>query len=122
VIVDATCRSRADRSLLLRALDRTCTNRLFVRCSVPIEVAADRAARRVQDSERVSDATPDIVLEQFRTFEPLDEIPASDVLALSTEPPLEGQAADVALAVDRRGQSTHVRSAPAADAAPTGRA
>jgi predicted kinase len=85
-------------------------------------VAADRAARRVQDSERVSDATPDIVLEQFRTFEPLDEIPASDVLALSTEPPLEVQAADVALAVDRRGQSTHSRSAPAADAAPTGRA
>jgi predicted kinase len=122
VIVDATCRSRADRSLLLRALDRTCTNRLFVRCSVPVEVAADRAARRVQDRERVSDATPDIVLEQFRTFEPLDEIPASDVLALSTEPPLEGQAADVALAVDPRGQSTHVRSAPAANAAPTGRA
>jgi uncharacterized protein len=109
VIVDATCRSRAHRSLLLRALDRASTNRLFVRCAVPVEVAADRADRRLQHSQRVSDATPAIVREQFRTFEPLDEIPASDVLALSTEPPLEWQVADVALAVDRRRQSTRAR-------------
>jgi uncharacterized protein len=122
VIVDATFHTRADRNRFRRAVDSASTNRLFVRCAVPLEVAADRAAIRLQDTVRVSDATPEIVAQQFRTFEPLDELSQRDVLCLNTERSLESQVAEVALALDGRGQSTGARSAPAADAGPIGRA
>ena len=73
VIVDATCRSRVDRGVLLGRLRGVDTTRLVVRCEVPLHVALQRAARRLHDPQRVSDATPQIVEEQFRTFEELDE-------------------------------------------------
>ena len=49
--------------------------RLVVRCEVPLELALERAARRLRDPQRTSDATPQIAEEQFRAFEELDERP-----------------------------------------------
>ncbi|MGO9319490.1 MAG: AAA family ATPase [Solirubrobacteraceae bacterium] len=101
VIVDATCRSRADRSTLLGRLARTGMPRLVVRCEIPLEVALARAARRERDPARVSDASPQIVAEQYRSFQPLEELPREDVLELDTLAPLDTQASTVARALDR---------------------
>jgi len=101
VIVDATCRSRADRSTLLGRLTRTGVPRLVVRCEVPLEVALQRAAQRSHDAKRVSDASPAIVAEQYRSFQPLEELPLKDVLGLDTQLALDVQASKVTRAMDR---------------------
>ena len=73
--MDATCRSREDRAVLLDGLRGVGMPLLIVRCEVPLELALERAARRLGDPRRVSDATPQIAEEQFRSFEELDEHP-----------------------------------------------
>jgi aminoglycoside phosphotransferase family enzyme/predicted kinase len=102
VIVDATCRSRSDRALLLGRLRRAGTTHLVVRCEVPLELALERAARRLHDPRRVSDATPQIAEEQFRGFEEFDEPSDGSVLRLDTAQALDAQVAEIARAVDRR--------------------
>jgi aminoglycoside phosphotransferase family enzyme/predicted kinase len=101
VIVDATCRSRGDRALLMGRLQRTGTTCLVVRCEVSLELAVARAARRMHDPQRVSDATPQIAAEQFRAFEELDERSEGSVLRLDATQALDAQVAAVAHAVDR---------------------
>jgi uncharacterized protein len=103
VLVDATCRSRADRGPLLSSLRAARTRLLIVRCEVPLELALQRAARRLRDPRRVSDATPEIAEEQFRDFEDFDARSEGPVLRLDTSQPLDGQVAQVALATDRCG-------------------
>jgi aminoglycoside phosphotransferase family enzyme/predicted kinase len=100
VVVDATCRSRADRAPLLARLRATPSRCLAVRCEVPLELALERARRRLGDPARLSDATPQIAEEQFRAFEEIDELPAGNVLRLDTAQPLEDQLAELALGVD----------------------
>ena len=53
----------------------------------------------MDDPQRVSDATPQIVQEQFRSFEELDECSAGDVLRLDTTRSLDMQLAEIARAV-----------------------
>lgn len=103
VIVDATCRSRHVRALLLRSLRRSDAMPLFVRCELPLELALKRAELRVRDPQRVSDATPVIAEEQFRAFEELDELPEHSVLGLDTSRSLDAQVSEIACAVDRSG-------------------
>jgi predicted kinase len=100
VIVDATCRSRSDRAPLLRRLRATRSRCLAVRCEVPLELALERARRRLDDPARASDATPQIAEEQFRAFEEIDELPAANVFRLDTAQDLEDQLAELALGVD----------------------
>jgi hypothetical protein len=103
VIVDATCRARGDRVLLLDRLRRVGMTRLIVRCEVPLGLALERAARRLHDPQRISDATPQIAEEQFHAFEELDELSDNSVLRLDTDQALDAQVAEVTRAVDRRG-------------------
>jgi aminoglycoside phosphotransferase family enzyme/predicted kinase len=100
VLVDATCRSRSDRALLLRRLRASGARCLAVRCEVPLELALERATRRLGDPARLSDATPQIAEEQLRAFEEIDELPAANVLRLDTAQPLEDQLAELAVGVD----------------------
>ncbi|MFI4984588.1 MAG: AAA family ATPase [Solirubrobacterales bacterium] len=102
VILDATCRSRGDRALLLDRLRGVGIRLLIVRCEVPLELALERAAQRQHDPQRVSDATPQIAEEQFHAFEELDELPAGSVLRLDTAQSVDAQIAEVARAVDHR--------------------
>ncbi len=101
VIVDATCRSRVERSTLLGRLSRTGAPRFVVRCEVPLEVALARAARREHDPARVSDAGPQIVAEQYRSFQPLEELAPEDVLGVDTRRALRTQVVEVTSGVDR---------------------
>jgi uncharacterized protein len=112
VILDATCRSRSDRALLLAPLRGAGLVGLVVRCEVPLTLAVERARRRSHLARHVSDATPEIVAEQFRSFEPLDELPTESVLALDTDQPLDAQVREVTQAVDRR-LAGRVRRGPA---------
>ncbi len=100
VIVDATCRSRDDRAVLLDRLRAAGVPVVIVRCDVPIELMLERAARRLRDPQRVSDATPRIAEEQFHSFEELDERSEGPVLRLDTAQTLDRQVADVARTVD----------------------
>ena len=52
VIVDATCRSRRDRSPLLHSLNRAGLTLLVVRCDLPLAVAIERAASRMHDARK----------------------------------------------------------------------
>ncbi len=101
VIVDATCRSREDRASLLSRLRRNAATLLVVRCEVPLELAVQRATRRLRDPRRVSDATPRIAEEQSRAFEELDELPPGSLLRLDATQTLDTQVAELAQAVDR---------------------
>ena len=101
VIVDATCRSRGDRALLLGSLRGAGATHLVVRCEVTLELALERAARRLHDLQRVSDATAQIVEEQFGSFEEFDEPSDGSVLRLDTAQALDVQVAEIAGAVDR---------------------
>jgi aminoglycoside phosphotransferase family enzyme/predicted kinase len=101
VIVDATCRSRVERSTLLGRLARTGAPRLVVRCEVPLEVALARAARREHDPARVSDAGPQIVAEQYHSFQQLEELAPEGVLGLDTRRPLRTQVVEVTSVIDR---------------------
>jgi uncharacterized protein len=101
VIVDASCRTREDRDLLLSRLRRAGMRRLLVRCEVPLEMALERAAQRLRDPYRVSDATPQIVEQQYRAFEDLEEIPRDCMVRLDTSQGVDTQVSEVALAVDR---------------------
>jgi aminoglycoside phosphotransferase family enzyme/predicted kinase len=98
-IVDGTCQSRKDRTLLLAELPDV--RRLFVRCQVPLQLACERAARRLSDPRRISDATPQIVEQQFSSFEELEELPAREVLQLDATQSVEAQVAAVELTLDR---------------------
>jgi len=102
VIVDATCRSHAARELLLGGLQRAGLTWLAVRCRAPLAVASERAARRMGQAGHVSDATPQIVAEHYRTFQELSELPSESVIELDTQRPLDVQVAEVARAVDGR--------------------
>ena len=102
MIVDATCRSREHRAVLLDGLRDVDVPLLVVRCEVPLDVALERATRRLGDPRRVSDATPQIAEEQFRSFEEFDEHPGGTVLRLDTTQPLDVQIAEFARAVDAR--------------------
>ena len=100
VIVDATCRSREDRAVLLEGLRAAGVPPLIVRCEVPLELALERATRRLGDPRRVSDATPQIAEEQFRSFEDFDERSEGTVLRLDAAQALDVQIAEIARAVD----------------------
>jgi aminoglycoside phosphotransferase family enzyme/predicted kinase len=110
VIVDATCRSRGDRALLFDRLRGVPITPLIVRCEVPLELARERAARRLHDPRRVSDATPQIAEAQFHAFEELDELPAGSVLRLDTAQSVDAQIAEVSRALDRRWLRSTARS------------
>jgi len=100
VIVDATCAARAQRGRLMHRLDLRAVTRLVIDCRVTLDTALARAAQRIASRQRSSE--PAVVAEQFRSFEPLDELPSGSVLALDAEQPIDQQLAALTRAVDRR--------------------
>jgi uncharacterized protein len=99
-IVDASCHSRARRAALFALLRTRPTRLLVVRCEVPLQTALARAGARETSTQRVSDATAQIVERQFRGFQPLDELAGGELLELDAERELDEQLAAVASALD----------------------
>ncbi|MGH2911270.1 MAG: AAA family ATPase [Solirubrobacteraceae bacterium] len=118
VIVDATCHTKSERAQLFESLDRSDVTFLVVRCQVTLQTALDRASARMRSPGRISDATPQIVAEQFPLFQALGKIPAGSVFELDTEQDLDAQVAELASAVDRRMLEVRAFPQPARDVYP----
>lgn len=116
VIVDATCRCREDRAQVFDALRGAGAPLLIVRCEASLELVLSRAARRLRDPRRISDATPQIAEQQFRAFEELDERRDGSVLRLDTAQAVDAQAAEVTRAVDGFGLGRAQATPPPGDA------
>lgn len=101
VLVDATFRHRSDRDAFTAAFDHPAPL-LFVECSAPSAVLAQRAARREHDRTRISDATVAVVQRESSTWEPLDEVAADAHLTLRTDRRGETVAADLMALLDQR--------------------
>ncbi len=112
VIVDATCHTKSERASLFHRLRRGNVTFLVVHCRVSLNTALARVAARIQSPERISDATPRIVAEQFRRFQPLDELSAQSVLALDGEQDIDVQVAGVTRAADERMRAVASRTPP----------
>jgi predicted kinase len=90
-IVDATCGTRGERAELLRPLGGGSPGVAFAECRVPLACALDRAAARLSDPERISDATPEVVARLFESYEPIDELSAATVVGVDGAAPLGRQ-------------------------------
>jgi uncharacterized protein len=101
VLVDATCRHRADRDTLMAELADP-TPVWFVECMAPAEVRIARAAAREHDPAHVSDATAELVRDEHNAFDPLDEIAPDRHLALRTDRRTPGVLADLLALLDAR--------------------
>jgi aminoglycoside phosphotransferase family enzyme/predicted kinase len=99
-IIDATFRRAGDRALLRAAFGEMPL--VWVQCAVPREEQARRAAARLADSSRISDATPAVAALQARTFEPLDEVAPGDHLLVRTDCDPEVCADEVEALLDAR--------------------
>ena len=84
VIVDATCSRRRWREALAEALDAPAR---FVQLVVPAGERERRAAARLRDPERVSDAGPDVAARLAAAFEDLDEVAPADHVLLRADVP-----------------------------------
>lgn len=102
VIVDATCRTRGQRALLCHRLAIAGTLPVFAYCRLPLEAAVERARRRTASAASISDATPEVVAEHYRTFQQLEELPLGWPVSVDTERPVDEQLAALARAVDER--------------------
>lgn len=102
VIVDATFRFGRDREAFARGLGAPAPGALFLQCRAPAAELARRAAERERDAGRVSDADPAQVELQRQQFDPLDEVPPHDHVALRTDRPVEEIVDDVEDALDAR--------------------
>jgi uncharacterized protein len=102
VIVDATCHTHHERAALFALPRRHHVRFLAVQCQVSLQTALARAAERMQSPERVSDATPQVVADQFHHFETLDELPQEYVLMVDCEQRVAAQTAALTCAVDRQ--------------------
>jgi uncharacterized protein len=111
VIVDGTCHRRSERTRLFRLLNRGELTFLVVRCQVTLETALARASARMCRTDRISDATPEVVAAQFHRFQALDELPTASVLSLDGEQSSDAQIAAVIRAVDERMRCRAVRTA-----------
>jgi uncharacterized protein len=100
-IVDATFRHRADRRAFMAPLGAS-PPIVFIECRASRAVLAERSADRERDRDRVSDAGLAVVLREQSSWEPLDEVPASDHLAVRTDRPMEQITGDVLALLDRR--------------------
>jgi aminoglycoside phosphotransferase family enzyme/predicted kinase len=89
VVIDATFGKRERRRALADSVRGSGSRVLFCECRAPEAVLRERAVVREREPERGSDATWDVIKLQIESFEPLDEVPARDHLAVRTDRPIE---------------------------------
>ncbi len=102
VVIDATCSTVEHRAELLRGLGGEDERMLFAECRVPEAVAAARAAGRLHEPDRVSDATPEIAARLAAGYEPVRELARAGVVEIDSCSPLETQLGAIGAAADAR--------------------
>jgi aminoglycoside phosphotransferase family enzyme/predicted kinase len=101
VVVDATFGRRRDREILRRRVGDA-AEVVFAECLVSAAVLAERARRREQDPERVSDATAAIAQRLRDSWEPFDDVPPDAHLAVRADRPVDAVVGDVLALLDER--------------------
>jgi aminoglycoside phosphotransferase family enzyme/predicted kinase len=101
VVLDASCTKRFERAELLAAVGEAGAPALLVHCNVTLPTALARAAARMREPDRVSDATPEVVAAQFQAFEAIDEAVGVATVNVDCEAPLARQLETVTDALDR---------------------
>jgi uncharacterized protein len=76
VILDATFGMRGQRQGAIEMAEQANVEPLFIECQADRAAVMRRLSARGEDSQRISDATVEIYLEQIKEFEPLTGIPA----------------------------------------------
>jgi predicted kinase len=97
VVVDATFRYAADREAFGQIRDA-----VWIECRAPAEVLARRAAARLEDPARVSDADAAIAVRQLLEWEPLTEVPPGRRVTVPTDRPPEAVVEAARDALDAR--------------------
>jgi aminoglycoside phosphotransferase family enzyme/predicted kinase len=105
VVVDATFRFAADRRAFAAALGPAAGDAVWIECRAPERVRLERAAARMHDAGRVSDADPEVVARQREDWEPLAEIPADHRVVVHTDSAPPSVLRQAAGALDARGRS-----------------
>jgi uncharacterized protein len=100
-LVDATFRHRVDRDAFAKGFAGSAPL-LFVECWAPFAVLAERAARREDEVDRVSDAALAVVERESAAWETLDEVPPEAHVRLRSDRPVEAMLADLMALLDRR--------------------
>jgi len=78
VIIDASFRSRADRALAVNLAGRLQIPFYFIECVCPDEVVKIRLEKRKMETENPSDGRWEILQEQKKHYEAVNEIPAAN--------------------------------------------
>jgi aminoglycoside phosphotransferase family enzyme/predicted kinase len=101
VVLDASFRSRQQRTAAQALAQRLGLPFLFIECSAPVEVCRARLVERAR-ARAVSDGRLEIFDAFRQSFEPVDELPDAQHIRIETTRPLE---ANVALARERLAQA-----------------
>lgn len=94
VIVDATFHLAVERGAYATGLGEGAPGVVFAECRAPLETLLARARARA-GRPSVSDAGPDVVHRQLREWQPLDEIPAHDRIAVEAGGSIHEEVVDV---------------------------
>jgi aminoglycoside phosphotransferase family enzyme/predicted kinase len=101
-IIDATFRLPEHRRAFAEGLGDAAPAPLFVECQAPRSVLLERVRLRAQRGGSVSDATESVVERQLAEYQPMDDVPARDLLELRTDRPLDEAIAVLQAALDAR--------------------
>lgn len=101
VIVDATFRRLEDRRAFASELGAAAPV-VFVECSAPLAVLAQRARGRDAGSDRLSDADLPVVLAESTSWEPLDELAGVNHVILRTDRPVAELVGELTATLDER--------------------
>jgi aminoglycoside phosphotransferase family enzyme/predicted kinase len=101
VLVDATFRHREDREAFREATPGE-LDLVFIECTAPARVLAERAAARERDPARISDATAAVVRRELDAWSALDEVPPGAHIQLRTDRPVAAVIDDLTALLDER--------------------
>ena len=96
VIVEAQFPRQGERAAMVATVEALKGPALFVLCDAPDEVVRARMARREQESNRVSDATADLLDQARQRFEPITDSERLNLIRVDTRDPV-GEIADQVL-------------------------
>jgi predicted kinase len=89
VIVDATFHSHRLREVFREQLGDEAERLVFVECRAPAAVLARRVRARTEQTDRISDATLEVLRHQLADGEPFDEVPAHRHMVVRSDQPVE---------------------------------
>ncbi len=83
-IIDASFRNRADRALAVDLADKLQIPFYVIECTCPDDIVKMRLEKRRQEQDNPSDGRWEILQEQKKYYEPVDEIPAENYFKIDT--------------------------------------